>query len=60
MPPSIIDINMPNMDGKETFKKLRAQLGHELEQAGYNFEWGEIKNDLKALQETEISHEGKI
>ncbi len=38
---------------------LRAQLGHELEQAGYNFEWGEIKNDLKALQETEISHEGK-
>ncbi len=38
---------------------LLAQLEHELEQAGYNFEWKEIKSDLEALRETEISHEGK-
>lgn len=34
-------------------------LERELENAGYSFEWAQIKRDLKALEETEISHEGK-
>jgi transposase len=39
---------------------VRAQLERELEKAGYtDFEWEQIKTDLKGLQETEITHEGK-
>jgi len=38
---------------------LRAQLERELERAGYDFEWEQIKTDLKMLQETEINNEGK-
>ncbi|MCX5705834.1 MAG: IS1634 family transposase [Candidatus Omnitrophica bacterium] len=38
---------------------IRAELERELEDAGYRFEWAEIKRDLKLLAETEITHEGK-
>lgn len=38
---------------------VKNYLERELENAGYSFEWAQIKRDLKALEETEISHEGK-
>jgi len=38
---------------------LRKELNRRLEKAGYNFEWADIKQDLKALQETVIEDNGK-
>jgi len=38
---------------------LRKELDRRLEQAGQNFEWADIKQDLKALQETLIEDDGK-
>jgi transposase len=38
---------------------IRTELERELEQAGYSFEWTQIKHDLKLLAETEISHGDK-
>jgi len=38
---------------------LRKELDRCLEKAGYNFEWADIKQDLKALQEVEIEDNGK-
>jgi len=37
---------------------LRKELDRRLEQAGHNFEWKDIKQDLKALQETVIEEKG--
>jgi len=38
---------------------LRKELDRRLEQAGHSFEWADIKQDLKALQEVKISENGK-
>lgn len=38
---------------------LKQELERELEECGYSFEWADIKRDLKAMVETEISHNGK-
>jgi hypothetical protein len=38
---------------------LRKELDRRLEQAGCNFEWADIKQDLKSLQETVIEDNGK-
>lgn len=37
---------------------LRKELDRRLEKAGHNFEWKDIKQDLKALQETVIEEKG--
>ena len=37
---------------------LRKELDRRLEEAGHNFEWADIKQDLKALQEVEIEDAG--
>ena len=37
---------------------LRKELDRRLEQAGCNFEWADIKQDLKALQEVKIQDNG--
>lgn len=38
---------------------LRKELDRRLEAAGHGFEWSDIKQDLKALQETIIEEEGR-
>jgi transposase len=38
---------------------LRKELDRRLEQAGHCFEWADIKQDLKALQEVEIEDNGR-
>jgi len=38
---------------------LRKELDHRLKEAGHRFEWDHIKQDLKALQETEIEENSK-
>jgi len=38
---------------------LRKELDRRLEKCGYSFEWADIKQDLKALQEVEIEDNGK-
>ena len=38
---------------------LRKELESPLERYGYCFEWADIKQDLKALQEVEIEENGK-
>ena len=38
---------------------LRKELEGDLDRCGYRFEWEEVKNDLKALQETRIEDNGK-
>ncbi len=38
---------------------LRKELYRRLEVAGHRFEWADIKQDLKAMQETTIEEEGK-
>ena len=38
---------------------LRKELDSRLDEAGHNFEWFDIKQDLKALQEVEIEDRGK-
>jgi transposase len=38
---------------------LRKELDRRLEEAGHNFEWADIKRDLKALQEVVINDNGK-
>jgi transposase len=38
---------------------LRKELDRRLEEAGRNFEWADIKQDLKALQEVEMEDGGK-
>jgi hypothetical protein len=38
---------------------LKKELDRRLEQAGHCFEWADIKQDLKALQEVEIQDNGK-
>jgi len=38
---------------------LRKELDRRLEKAGHNFEWADIKQDLKALQEITIEDGGK-
>jgi hypothetical protein len=38
---------------------LRKELDRRLEKAGYDFEWADIKQDLKALQEIVIEDNGK-
>lgn len=38
---------------------LRKELDRRLEQAGHNFEWADIKQDLRALQEITIKDNGK-
>ncbi len=38
---------------------LRKELDRHLEENGYEYEWAEIKQDLSALQETEIEENGK-
>lgn len=38
---------------------LRKELDRRLEEAGHNFEWADIKEDLKSLQEVEIEENGK-
>ena len=38
---------------------LRKELDRRLEKAGYSFEWADIKQDLKALQEITIEDRGK-
>jgi len=38
---------------------LRKELDRRLEKAGYCFEWADIKQDLKALQEITIEDQGK-
>jgi hypothetical protein len=38
---------------------LRKELDRRLQQAGHCFEWADIKQDLKALQEVEIQDNGK-
>ncbi len=39
---------------------LRKELDWDLDRYGYKFEWADIKNDLKALQETRLEDNGKI
>ncbi|MDD4531814.1 MAG: IS1634 family transposase [Candidatus Pacebacteria bacterium] len=38
---------------------LRKELDHRLEKAGHSFEWADIKQDIKALQEITIEDNGK-
>lgn len=38
---------------------LRKELDRRLEKRGHTFEWADIKQDLKALQEVEIDDSGK-
>ena len=38
---------------------LRKELQNRLEKSGYSFEWSDIKQDLKALQEVTITDQGK-
>jgi transposase len=38
---------------------LRKELGRRLDKAGHCFEWADVKQDLKALQETIIEDKGK-
>jgi len=38
---------------------LRKELDRRLETCGCSFEWADIKQDLKALQEVEIEENGK-
>jgi transposase len=38
---------------------LKKELDRRLHTAGHSFEWADIKQDLKALQETTIEDEGK-
>jgi transposase len=38
---------------------LRKELDRRLDEAGHNFQWFDIKQDLKALQEVEIEDSGK-
>jgi len=38
---------------------LRKELDGRLKEAGYSFEWSEIKQDLKSLQEVVIEERGK-
>jgi transposase len=38
---------------------LRKELDHRLEKAGHSFEWADIKQDIKALQEITIEDSGK-
>jgi hypothetical protein len=38
---------------------LRKELYRRLEAHGHSFEWADIKQDLKALQETIIEDDGK-
>lgn len=38
---------------------LRKELGRRLKEAGYSFEWSEIKQDLKSLQEVVIEDKGR-
>ena len=38
---------------------LRKELERRLEKAGYNFEWSDIKRDLKSLQEIVLKDNGK-
>lgn len=38
---------------------LRKELDHRLEKAGHDFEWADIKQDLKVLQEITIEDSGK-
>lgn len=38
---------------------LRKELENDLDRHGYKFEWEDVKNDLKALQETRIENNGK-
>ena len=38
---------------------LRKELDRHLEEGGHSFEWANIKQDLKALQEVEIEDNGK-
>ena len=38
---------------------LRKELHRRLQQDGHSFEWADIKQDLKALQEVEIRDNGK-
>lgn len=38
---------------------LRKELDRRLAQAGHSFEWADIKQDLKALQEVKITENGK-
>lgn len=37
---------------------LRKELNNRLEKAGFDFEWADIKQDLKALQQVEIEENG--
>ena len=39
---------------------IRKELDRRLEKAGHCFEWADIKQDLKALQEITIEDRGKI
>lgn len=38
---------------------LRKELNRRLEKAGYSFEWADIKQDLKSLQEITLEEKGK-
>jgi transposase len=38
---------------------LRKELDGRLERAGYSFEWADLKQDLKALQEITLAENGK-
>ena len=38
---------------------LRKELERRLQEAGHSFEWADIKQDLKALQEITIEDRGK-
>jgi transposase len=38
---------------------LRKELGQRLEKAGHDFEWADVKQDLKALQEVTLEDNGK-
>jgi hypothetical protein len=38
---------------------IRKELDHRLAKAGHCFEWADIKQDLKALQEITIEDRGK-
>ena len=39
---------------------LRKELDSRLDKAGHCFEWADVKQDLKALQETVIEENGKV
>jgi hypothetical protein len=38
---------------------LKKELDRRLDEAGHSFEWADIKQDLKALQETIVEDNGK-